>query len=773
MDGIVMQSFSTPSILAIGFLTWGFFWAGIGLISIPIIIHFLNRRRFKIVNWAAMEFLLRAMRKNRRRLRFEQLLLLATRCSLVFLLGLALARPLGCENGAMAQFGRRTALNVFVIDNSYSMAYQSGRADAKTRLEQAKQLAKSILNRPSRGGESVVVITAGRPATAVVARPQFDIEAAKSAIDRIEQSYDSTDLADALQLALKVGRDESAQPNKNLYIITDATRSAWETGQSQAIKEAGPDLARLYHVTHFNVAAGAQQWNAAMLDIVPSSNLVTTKFQTDFKAVLKGYGGSHDGILRWKLDDQPVEGGGNVRLDSATQDQTQSKARFTSGGPHVLSAQIDAGDRLGIDDTRWRVIDVAAELKVLIVEGKRGIGPLEGSGAFLAAALAPVNPSDQPGAAKKSDSYVSPELITDLELGNKVLGDYAAVILADVSSFTPSQADALQKFVQQGGTLLMFMGDSVNKENYNSMLVPRKLLPGPLVKLMSVGTNEKPFLFDFKPNGNLHRYLEIFRNEQNTGLDSATIDRYWQVEPTAGLNVERVLNYLPPEGKTADKGEDPAITVHALGEGRVVFVSTTANPDWTGLPTRAAYVPLMHELLAGSVRTGDWWMNLTCDQPLEIPSTVRVTATPTLIDPTGAPILVDPTPAQGRTVFHTAPLKRPGIYKLSLGNQQVPIAVNVPAADEANVTTLDNDSIRHALGDIELSLQGAQMPSEAATAREGNDFSWWCMMAVLALLCFECFIAMKFGHYRKNDAPAVATQPVAGAARALQSARVP
>src|SRR5882724_5183419 len=83
------------------FLTRGFVWAGLALIPIPIIIHLLNRRRFKLVTWAAMEFLLRAMRKNRRRLKFEQWLLLATRCLLIFLLGMALARPMGCENGAM------------------------------------------------------------------------------------------------------------------------------------------------------------------------------------------------------------------------------------------------------------------------------------------------------------------------------------------------------------------------------------------------------------------------------------------------------------------------------------------------------------------------------------------------------------------------------------------------------------------------------------------------------------------------------------------------
>ena len=79
--------------------------AGAALASIPIIIHILNRRRFKTIHWAAMEYLLQAMRKNRRRLKFEQWLLLAMRCMLIFLMGLALARPLGCENASIASLG--------------------------------------------------------------------------------------------------------------------------------------------------------------------------------------------------------------------------------------------------------------------------------------------------------------------------------------------------------------------------------------------------------------------------------------------------------------------------------------------------------------------------------------------------------------------------------------------------------------------------------------------------------------------------------------------
>ncbi|MGA1046323.1 MAG: BatA domain-containing protein, partial [Phycisphaerales bacterium] len=52
---------------------------GLPLAAVPIIIHLLNRRRFATRRWAAMEFLLRAMQRNRRRLRMEQWLILALR----------------------------------------------------------------------------------------------------------------------------------------------------------------------------------------------------------------------------------------------------------------------------------------------------------------------------------------------------------------------------------------------------------------------------------------------------------------------------------------------------------------------------------------------------------------------------------------------------------------------------------------------------------------------------------------------------------------------
>src|SRR3954451_16957168 len=65
--------------------------AGAGAVSVPVIIHLLNRRRYRIVTWAAMRFLLAAQKQNTRRMRLAQYLLLALRTLIVLLLVLAMA----------------------------------------------------------------------------------------------------------------------------------------------------------------------------------------------------------------------------------------------------------------------------------------------------------------------------------------------------------------------------------------------------------------------------------------------------------------------------------------------------------------------------------------------------------------------------------------------------------------------------------------------------------------------------------------------------------
>src|SRR5438067_5638050 len=85
---------------------------GGALVSAPILIHLINRMRFKRMRWAAMEFLLKSQKRNRRRLIIEQLILLALRCLLVLLAGFLVAR--------FVQAGMSTgqgAVHVVVLDD--------------------------------------------------------------------------------------------------------------------------------------------------------------------------------------------------------------------------------------------------------------------------------------------------------------------------------------------------------------------------------------------------------------------------------------------------------------------------------------------------------------------------------------------------------------------------------------------------------------------------------------------------------------------------------
>ncbi|GAG23948.1 unnamed protein product, partial [marine sediment metagenome] len=106
--------------------------------AVPILIHLWTRQRYRETPWAAMKYLLAAIHRHTRRMRFEQWLLLAIRTLLIVLLVLAVAEPFLRDTTFASISGGRTH-RVLVIDASYSMAYKPGQ---KSRFDRAKELAR-------------------------------------------------------------------------------------------------------------------------------------------------------------------------------------------------------------------------------------------------------------------------------------------------------------------------------------------------------------------------------------------------------------------------------------------------------------------------------------------------------------------------------------------------------------------------------------------------------------------------------------------------------
>src|SRR5215211_8730367 len=90
--------------------------AGAALVSSPVVIHLINRLRYRRVRWAAMEFLLKSQKRNRRKLIIEQMILLLLRILLVLLAAFLVARFV---YGAGASRG---ATHLVLVDDTLSLA---------------------------------------------------------------------------------------------------------------------------------------------------------------------------------------------------------------------------------------------------------------------------------------------------------------------------------------------------------------------------------------------------------------------------------------------------------------------------------------------------------------------------------------------------------------------------------------------------------------------------------------------------------------------------
>ena len=127
---------------------------GMAALAIPIIVHLLNRRRFRKVPWAAMRFLQVSLERNQRRMKVEDWILLLLRLAIVALLALALARPAADWLDSQS-LGSKIASTV-IIDSSGSMG-RTDEGSEKTRYEIARSYGTEAIKTLPRGSAASII----------------------------------------------------------------------------------------------------------------------------------------------------------------------------------------------------------------------------------------------------------------------------------------------------------------------------------------------------------------------------------------------------------------------------------------------------------------------------------------------------------------------------------------------------------------------------------------------------------------------------------------
>lgn len=192
-------------------MLWGLLAA-----SIPVIIHLLNRRRFKTVKWAAMQFLLKATRESRGKKRLRHILILTCRTLGIAALITAAAIPIV---SSLFGFGSgKPDLIVLVLDRSASMEAnpKSGTISRRVLALQRVQDAMADLD-----GTRLVLIDSANGIPQDVPSPDVLAELSSTA---------PTDTAAKLPALLATTAEFLAQTQgrSEVWIASDLQSSSWE-----------------------------------------------------------------------------------------------------------------------------------------------------------------------------------------------------------------------------------------------------------------------------------------------------------------------------------------------------------------------------------------------------------------------------------------------------------------------------------------------------------------------------------------------------------------
>jgi hypothetical protein len=650
-------------------------------VSIPIIIHLLNRKRFRVVTWAAMRFLLAAQRKNARKLRLEQLILLALRVLLVASLVLAMACvmpwvdlwvwPRLFPNGTALgrSITQQRTHKIVVVDGSFSMGTKVGDG---TCFERARALAERIVSESPRGDSFSVVLMAAPPRR-IVSEPSEDPRKVAAEIRGLRLPHGNADLLATLNAVEDLLRQSPGKfQDREVYFLTDLQQSTWvggpvgsnKSGQQTGFAAVLQKIQSRARTVFVDVGQETPN-NLAVTNLVLGTAMATPATVTPIVATVHNYGPDTRDQVRIELlvgrarataADPPFElrvaHQAVVKLGRG-QNTVSFPYKFPGPGDYVVQVRLE-NDALDLDDARSAVVTVRSTVPVMLVNGKlvdgRPMGRLaDDATEWLRIAL---NPFDTPAAP--GNFPARPKVVTENEFNDAGAGDltpFDCVFLCDVKQFTPAEVRRLETHLRRGGGVVFCLGDHVDLGAYNDLLDKNGtgILPAKLLGKQSATANT---FFHLSADERAFQSppLDAFADDNDrVSLLLPRFRQYVRAElPPPAKGARKVLSFMPASSLAGKPGDTKEVERLPVGDpamvewqppfpparddagrppdapprpgrmrGRVLLITSPVNMDWSTWPAFRSYLPLMQEVLNFAVSGRLREQAVTVGDPLE------------------------------------------------------------------------------------------------------------------------------------------------------------
>jgi hypothetical protein len=716
------MGFETPVML------WGLLVAGL-----PVAIHLIERRRARVLPFASIEFLLGGDARQARRLRIQQWLLLALRVALLAALALAFAKPYATPDSGPAVSSAQPSAVVLLLDNSASMAARD--ANGERLLDVVLDAARE---RVEAGGPLARfgVVTLSRPARALTTSLSGDQAEILRILDEVHLSERGADTSEALSEAQRLFSD-AVEEAKVLWIGSDRAHHAWAGAPrfESTTGESGGGWIEVASLERVEILR-----NLSVDGVTPTPGAGPSG-ETSFEVMISNHGDeSAPAEVRVRIGELvsavslEIPAGGE---ESAT---LYMALEVDLAARHGVVEVTSPGDQLDADDLLFFDLSESRALRIAVVNGSPRSVPWLDEVFFVRAGLA----ARQDGGERWSANHVPVE-----ELTNGLLVHTDVVILANVGALADSQTLALRRFVTEGGGLFIAVGDQMSA---NSNVSYGGLLPAPIRTLKRRDTRSRERSADEQTQGLTleQRDHPILRAFGADGLETLTRAR---ARTLALLNDQR----RPGVEILARWAQgEPALLELAMGEGRVLLLTTSLDRDGSDLVLRTSFVPFLQrtvEYLAGRF-DGEHQTDLEIGEPLLVEA------------PAGQGPLVLTGP-QDLELEIEAPRRRPGEPDLcdigvleragtySLSRRDAPLdmknfSLNVDRA-ESLLTYYGSEELSERLQpngrELKITTSETGSAGDAGGRRQDHGEPLWpiALLALFALLIGESWFALRSG----------------------------
>jgi hypothetical protein len=736
------------------FLHPAFVLPGAALIALPVIIHLINRMRYRRVRFAAMEFLLVSQQRNRRKLLIEQLLLLFLRILAVLLLVALIARPFFDPSQLAILAGQKTH-HVVLIDDSGSMDDHWGETSAfRSALDTVLKLARQGVSQT--GTQNLTLLLLSQPDQPLFTQASLDpqlVGELETKLENLKCSHRGLNLVSGLQVAGQQLKNPAA--SKHLHVIADFRRQDW--GLDSAVASTLKELETSGIDINLIRSTPAAHDNLTVTELTPIGNVASANIELRVRTKIKNTGARAVDNIRLAVmqDGQKLPRTEMFdRLEPNEEVDREFGVVFDKPGQHEVHVVLPE-DSLDADNIRYLTLNLSPANPVLIISGNFESGKNDRKAADLQDALSP-----EPGRTP-----FTPEINNVGFLRREALDRFGTIYLIDIAEMPEDALRAVEKYVAAGGGLVWLVGPRVRPGYYNEKIYKSGtgIFPVPLGAVTDLVTDPENPVQDISFEN--HPIFRKFLGQNNSHVQDVRVSKYfsiargWQPPPT----VQTIARF---------RDKAPAFLEQDYGKGKIITCLTSCGVDWTTWPRSASYVPLQLELQQYLTRpkTSDHGPYLV-GQPIDIVLDPTLYKDQLEIRPPDATAIVRLSAARAKTdqdlpgaaansqfqeTFRNT--DDPGIYtirRFKTDNSEDPeiLAFNVPTA-ESELVLAETSEMQQRLGSgSRIKIQEFGDFSWIKSRQAGQEIREMLLYLILAVLLIEQLLAMRLSYHLNATSP--------------------